>query len=70
MQRLGTGTYGGVAGYGGKSIVHVEPDLSGYAEQAVLDPSHCFNLFGTGCGCARWPNQSGPVAAGDNMNAS
>jgi hypothetical protein len=43
MQRLGSGTYGGVAGYGKTAIVHVEPDLSGYAEQAVLSNSaHCY----------------------------
>ena len=49
MQRLGPSTYGGIAGFGGKVIVHVEPDLSGYAEQAVLDASHCYN-FCTGGG--------------------
>ena len=37
MQRLGTGTYGGITGFGKTAIVHVEPDLSGYAEQAVLN---------------------------------
>ncbi|GAC1544370.1 MAG: hypothetical protein NVS3B12_33080 [Acidimicrobiales bacterium] len=43
MQRLGSGTFDGITGYGGPTIVHVEPDLSGYAEQAVLDPAnHCF----------------------------
>lgn len=35
MQRLGPGTYDGVPGYGGTVIVHVEPDLSGFADQAV-----------------------------------
>ena len=36
MQRLGSD-------YGGPAIVHIEPDLSGYAEQAVIDPAgHCF----------------------------
>ena len=39
MQRLGSGTYGGVKGYGKDAIVHVEPDLSGYAESAVLYPA-------------------------------
>src|SRR5947199_7149432 len=34
MQRLGTD-------FGGTTIVHVEPDLSGYANQAVLDNSRC-----------------------------
>src|SRR4051794_19447040 len=44
MQRLGPGTYDGIAGYGRTAIVHVEPDLSGYAMQAVLDNnSHCYS---------------------------
>jgi hypothetical protein len=38
MQRLGPG------GFGGAAIVHVEPDLSGYAMQAVLDGGHCFGF--------------------------
>lgn len=42
MQRLGSGTYGGITGYGGTAIVQVEPDLSGYAEQAVLNNSNCY----------------------------
>src|SRR5438093_11719462 len=42
MQRLGSGTYNGIAGFGKTAIVHVEPDLSGYAEQAVLDNSKCY----------------------------
>lgn len=42
MQRLGPGTYDGVAGYGRTAIVHVEPDLSGYAMQAVLDAPSCY----------------------------
>lgn len=43
MQRLGNGTYGGIPGYGKDVIVHVEPDLSGYAQHAVLAPaSSCF----------------------------
>jgi len=41
MKRLGSGTYDGVAGVGKTAIVHVEPDLSGYAEQAVLDNKKC-----------------------------
>ncbi len=50
MQRLGSATVGGVAGYGGTVIVQVEPDLSGYAEQAVLDPSaNCYG-YCTGAG--------------------
>lgn len=42
MQRLGKGTWDGVKGFGGTVIVDVEPDLSGYAEQAVLDSSNCY----------------------------
>ena len=42
MKRLGPRTYGGVRGYGRTAIVHVEPDLSGYAQQAVLRPSLCY----------------------------
>jgi hypothetical protein len=44
MQRLGTGTHDGIAGFGGTAIVHVEPDLSGYAEQAVLPGGDCFGF--------------------------
>jgi hypothetical protein len=41
MKRLGSGTFDGVAGFGSTAIVHVEPDLSGYAELAAQqnDPS-------------------------------
>jgi hypothetical protein len=49
MQRLGAGTYGGVTGYGATSVVQVEPDLSGYAEQAVLSAPSCYG-FCTGTG--------------------
>ncbi len=42
MKRLGPGTYDGVAGFGGKTIVQVEPDLSGYMEQAALDTGSCY----------------------------
>lgn len=42
MQRLGKGTYNGIAGFGGTAIVQVEPDLSGYAEQAVLNNNNCY----------------------------
>ena len=50
MQRLGSHTYGGVTGYGGTAVVQVEPDLSGFAEQAVLQPAtSCWGLCtGTG----------------------
>jgi len=41
MQRLGPGTYSGIAGYGKTAIVLVEPDLSGYAMQAVLNTGRC-----------------------------
>jgi hypothetical protein len=43
MKRLGTGTYDGVKGYGRTAIVHVEPDLSGYAQIAVSQPEVCGN---------------------------
>ena len=49
MERLGPGTWNGVKGFGGTVIVQVEPDLSGYAEQAVLDPGSCYG-FCTGRG--------------------
>jgi hypothetical protein len=43
MQRLGPGKWGGIQGFGDTAIVQVDPDLSGYAEQAVLSPSgHCY----------------------------
>jgi len=42
MQRLGTGTYNGIAGFGKTAIVQVEPDLSGYAEQAALNSGACY----------------------------
>jgi hypothetical protein len=45
MQRLGPHSFGGVAGYGQPAVVQVEPDLSGFAEQAVLDPAtECWGL--------------------------
>jgi hypothetical protein len=43
MQRLGPGTYNGITGFGKTAVVHVEPDLSGYAEQAVLDNNKCYS---------------------------
>lgn len=46
MQRLGSGTYGGIAGFSKTAIVHIEPDLSGYAQQAVLDNTKCYSLCG------------------------
>ena len=42
MQRLGRGTHDGIEGFGGRAVVLVEPDLSGYAHQAVLDGSNCY----------------------------
>jgi hypothetical protein len=42
MKRLGTGPSDGIQGFGKTAIVHVEPDLSGYAEQVATvagDPS-------------------------------
>jgi hypothetical protein len=48
MQRLGTGTSDGIPGYASTAIVQVEPDLSGYAQQAVRLGS-CFGFCsGTG----------------------
>lgn len=45
MQRLGTGVFDGVVGYGKDAIVHVEPDLSGYANLAVLSPAaRCYGF--------------------------
>jgi hypothetical protein len=41
MQRLGTGTHQGVAGFGGDAVVHVEPDLSGYVQLAALSSARC-----------------------------
>lgn len=49
MQRLGPGTYNGIAGFGKTAIVQVEPDFSGYAQQAVLNNGGCFgNCTGQG----------------------
>jgi hypothetical protein len=44
MKRLGTGSYDGVAGFGQDVVVHVEPDLSGYAQTAALFSGSCFAL--------------------------
>ena len=44
MQRLGNRTYDGVAGFGGDAIVHVEPDLYGYAEMAATYKASCYNF--------------------------
>ncbi|MBW3651864.1 MAG: hypothetical protein KY458_14960, partial [Actinobacteria bacterium] len=42
LRRLGPHASGGVQGYGGPAIVHVEPDLAGFALQGLLDRSRCF----------------------------
>ncbi|MFC5468142.1 hypothetical protein ACFPPD_05370 [Cohnella suwonensis] len=42
MQLIGTGNYNGKAGIGKTAIVHVDPDLAGYAQQAVLDNNRCY----------------------------
>src|SRR5579871_5831105 len=44
MQRLGAGTYNGITGFGKTAVVQVEPDLSGYAEQAALSSSACYGF--------------------------
>lgn len=44
MQRLGSGTHDGIAGYGGDAIVHIEPDLSGYVQMAALSSAKCFGF--------------------------
>lgn len=42
MQLIGTGKYNDRQGIGKTAVVHVDPDLAGYAEQAVLDNKRCF----------------------------
>jgi uncharacterized membrane protein len=42
LKRLSAETYDGVEGYGGTAIIHVEPDLSGYAQHAVMRADRCF----------------------------
>ena len=49
MQRLGSGTYAGITGFGGTAVVQVEPDLSAYVEQAAIDKGRCYG-FCTGEG--------------------
>ncbi|MGB8957304.1 MAG: hypothetical protein WCC10_18170, partial [Tumebacillaceae bacterium] len=49
MQLMGTGNYNGHQGIGKPVIVHVDPDLAGYAQQAVLDNNRCSG-FCTGQG--------------------
>ncbi|MCU1448078.1 MAG: hypothetical protein JWP02_248 [Acidimicrobiales bacterium] len=50
MKRLGNKTWDNIAGFGKTAVVHVEPDLSGYAEQAVLDNGGSCYGFCTGQG--------------------
>lgn len=58
MKRLGKGTHDGVAGFGKDAVVHVEPDLSGYANLAVLNPSvHCHGF------CSRKANDPSALRA-------
>jgi hypothetical protein len=49
MKRLGNGNHDGVQGFGKPALVNIEPDLTGYAQQAVLRSRVCFN-FCTGEG--------------------
>jgi len=49
MKRLGPDTHDGVQGFGKAALVNIEPDLTGYAQQAVLRSRVCFN-FCTGEG--------------------
>jgi len=66
MKRLGPKTWNGIKGYGGLAVVQVEPDLSGYAEQAVIQPStHCYGH------CAGGSNnpENLKAAVGDSGNA-
>ncbi len=49
MRRLGPGTYDTIAGYGDTAIVHIEPDFSGYAQQATLNNGNCYR-YCTGTG--------------------
>ncbi|NQX59966.1 hypothetical protein [Paenibacillus qinlingensis] len=43
MQLIGTGDYNGRQGIGKTAVVHIDPDLAGYAQQAVLDNKRCHN---------------------------
>jgi hypothetical protein len=49
MKRLGPATHDGISGFGKKAIVHIEPDLSGYAMQAVNNAALCHG-YCTGVG--------------------
>jgi hypothetical protein len=50
MKRLGNKTWDNIAGFGKTAVVHVEPDLSGYAEQAVSNNGGACYGFCTGQG--------------------
>jgi hypothetical protein len=49
MKRLGPGSHDGIQGFGKPALVNIEPDLTGYAQQAVLRSGVCFG-FCTGEG--------------------
>ncbi|GEM_PF-1021390 len=42
MKRMGSASDGGITGFGGTVILDVEPDMAGFAQQAVLDNSKCY----------------------------
>src|SRR5437588_224359 len=42
MKRLGPGNYDAIQGFGKTTIVHIEPDFEGYAQQAVRDNTKCY----------------------------
>jgi len=44
MERLGPGVHAGVTGFGRPAVVHVEPDLSAYVEQAAIEKSRCYGF--------------------------
>ncbi|HYF75602.1 MAG TPA: hypothetical protein VD973_00565 [Symbiobacteriaceae bacterium] len=44
LKDMGPGTYNGRPGFSKPLIIHVEPDLSAYAQQAVLDSSRCYGF--------------------------
>jgi hypothetical protein len=44
MKRLGPGSHDGVQGFGKVALVNIEPDLTAYAQQAVLRSRQCFGF--------------------------
>lgn len=44
MKRLGPGTWDGQPGYGKATIVHIEPDLAGFVQNALLGTTPCHRL--------------------------